>query len=67
MSLLLLLLGVASAPLLVISTPDIVTVQDVQAVHAAYIAAARTFVIPWQIRALVRAAGTTPLLWLAHL
>lgn len=67
MSLLLLLLGVASAPPLVMSTPDIVAVHHVQAVQAAYVTAARTFAIPWQIRALVRTAGTTSLLAAAYL
>ena len=66
-SFLLSLLGVAGAPALILTTPASVTPQDVEAVRAAYVAAARTFALPWQIRALVRAANATACLPAAYL
>ena len=66
-SFLLSLLGVAGAPALILTTPASVIPQDVEAVRAAYVAAARTFALPWQIRALVRAANATACLPAAYL
>lgn len=67
-SLLLSLLGVAGAPALVLTAPALsVALQDVECVRAAYVAAARAFTIPWQLRALVKAARATPCLPAAYL
>ena len=66
-SLLLSLLGVAGAPALVLTAPASVALQDVECVRAAYVAAARAFTIPWQLRALVKAARATPCLPAAYL
>ena len=66
-SLVLSLLGVAGALPLVLTTRAIASPQDLRSVRAAYIAAARTFGMPWQIRALVRAAGASSFLPVAYL